>query len=220
MAENWRFGLFWQEWFFYIKGRIKELINSGGIKIFPREIDESLMNHPKIYQAVTFSIPHETLGEEVGAAVILKKNKKATEKEIKTYLLKKNAVYKVPKKIFFIDKIPGRSTGKLQRIGLYDIFKKQINVKVIDSRLNHTQRVILDIWRNVLNNKSIGINDNFFEIGGDSLKLAEVSVKLGKNGNKLDVKTILNYPTIRELSKVIKINWTYTRQNYLQGGEK
>ena len=101
-----------------ITGRLKEIINRGGEKISPREVDEILMEHPAVLQVVTFAIPHEKLGEEVGAIVVLREGKSADEKDIRGFAAQKLADFKVPKKIIFMDEIPKGATGKLQRIGL------------------------------------------------------------------------------------------------------
>jgi oxalate---CoA ligase len=106
------------EGYISITGRLKEIINRGGEKISPREVDEILMEFPAVAQVVTFAIPHDKLGEEVGAVVVLKEGKTATEREIRDFAEKRLANFKVPKKIIFKDEIPKGATGKLQRIGL------------------------------------------------------------------------------------------------------
>ena len=97
---------------------MKEIINRGGEKISPKEIDEILVSHPNVAEAVTFSIKHAKLGEDIGAALVLIDNKKTTKKELQEYLKKKIAVFKIPRKILFLDELPKGSTGKIQRIGL------------------------------------------------------------------------------------------------------
>ena len=101
-----------------LTGRLKEIINRGGEKISPREVDEVLMDHPAVAQVVTFGMPHDKLGEEVAAAVVLREGKTATEHEIRAFVATKLADFKVPKKILIMDEIPKGATGKLQRIGL------------------------------------------------------------------------------------------------------
>jgi len=101
-----------------ITGRLKEIINRGGEKISPREVDEVLMDHPAVAQVVTFGMPHEKLGEEVAAVVVPRKGGQAPEREIRDFASEKLADYKVPKKILFMDELPKGATGKLQRIGL------------------------------------------------------------------------------------------------------
>jgi acyl-CoA synthetase (AMP-forming)/AMP-acid ligase II len=101
-----------------ITGRLKEIINRGGEKVSPREVDEVLMDHPAVAQVVTFAIPHDKLGEEVGAVVVLREGAKATDRELRDFVGLRLADYKVPRKIVFMDEIPKGATGKLQRIGL------------------------------------------------------------------------------------------------------
>jgi len=106
------------EGYLRISGRLKEMINRGGEKVSPLEVDVVLMDHPAVQLALTFGVQHETLGEEVAAAVVLKEGKTATEREIRDFAEKHLAHYKVPHKIVFVTELPRGPTGKLQRIGL------------------------------------------------------------------------------------------------------
>ena len=101
-----------------ITGRLKEIINRGGEKISPREIDEVLMDHDAIAQVVTFALPHDKLGEDVAAIVVLREGAEADERAIRDFAASRLASFKVPRKILFMDEIPKGATGKLQRIGL------------------------------------------------------------------------------------------------------
>ncbi len=101
-----------------ITGRLKEIINRGGEKVSPREVDEVLMDHPAVAQVVCFGMPHPKLGEEVAAVVVLREGQAATERELQQFVAGRAADFKVPKKILFMDEIPKGATGKLQRIGL------------------------------------------------------------------------------------------------------
>jgi acyl-CoA synthetase (AMP-forming)/AMP-acid ligase II len=94
-------------------GRIKELINRGGEKISPREIDEVLLAHPAVAEAVCFGVPHPTWGEEVAAAVVLREP--ATEAELLAFCRDRLADYKRPRQIHITDTIPRTATGKIQR---------------------------------------------------------------------------------------------------------
>ncbi|WP_298830178.1 acyl--CoA ligase [uncultured Piscinibacter sp.] len=101
-----------------ITGRLKEIINRGGEKISPREVDEILMDHPAVAQVVCFGMPHPKLGEEVAAVVVLRDGQQATERELQEFVAQRAADFKVPKKVLFMPEIPKGATGKLQRIGL------------------------------------------------------------------------------------------------------
>jgi acyl-CoA synthetase (AMP-forming)/AMP-acid ligase II len=106
------------EGYLSITGRLKEIINRGGEKISPREVDEVLMDHPAVAQVVTFAMPHDKLGEDVAAAVVLKEGASASEKELRAFVGDRLADFKVPRRIVLLDEIPKGATGKLQRIGL------------------------------------------------------------------------------------------------------
>jgi len=101
-----------------LTGRLKELINRGGEKISPLEIDTVIMDHPAIAQVVTFGMPHDKLGEDVAAAVVLREGAACEERELRAFVSSRLADFKVPRKIVFLTEIPKGATGKLQRIGL------------------------------------------------------------------------------------------------------
>ena len=96
-----------------LKDRIKELINRSGEKISPAEIDEALLSHPAVEEAVAFGVPHPTHGEEPAAAVVL--GSEATERDLVAHCRQSLAPFKVPRKIHIVDSIPRTATGKVQR---------------------------------------------------------------------------------------------------------
>ena len=87
----------------------------------PLEIDDKIMQHESIFQAITFPIAHKILGEEIAAAVVLKNNHQLNAEELKKFLSNKIASFKIPQKIIFVDEIPKGKTGKLKRLGLAKI---------------------------------------------------------------------------------------------------
>jgi acyl-CoA synthetase (AMP-forming)/AMP-acid ligase II len=99
-----------------LTGRIKELINRGGEKISPLEIDDVLLRHPAVAEALAFAVPHATLGEEVHAAVVLRPEATATEQEMRDHCAATLADFKVPRRIHMLEALPRGATGKLQRI--------------------------------------------------------------------------------------------------------
>ncbi len=111
-------GAFDDEGYLSLTGRLKEIINRGGEKVSPLEVDGVLSAHPSIAQVVTFALPHPKLGEEVAAAVVLKDGAEVSEAEIREFASERVAAFKVPRKIVILDEIPKGATGKLQRIGL------------------------------------------------------------------------------------------------------
>jgi acyl-CoA synthetase (AMP-forming)/AMP-acid ligase II len=111
-------GVLDEDGYLRLTGRLKELINRGGEKVSPLEVDEVLMDHPSVAQVVTFGMPHDKLGEEVAAAVVLREGKTATDRELRDFCAGRLADFKVPRKIVLLAEIPKGATGKLQRIGL------------------------------------------------------------------------------------------------------
>ncbi|MBS0562659.1 MAG: AMP-binding protein, partial [Proteobacteria bacterium] len=106
------------EGYLRLTGRLKEIINRGGEKISPIEVDTIVMDHPAVAQCLTFALPHAMLGEEVAAAVVLREGHAATDHELHDFASKHLASFKVPRKWVFLDEIPKGATGKLMRIGL------------------------------------------------------------------------------------------------------
>ncbi len=101
-----------------LTGRLKELINRGGEKFSPLEIDHVLMEHPAVQQVVTFAMPHHKLGEDVAAAVVIREGMSASERELRDFAAKHLAEFKVPRRIVIVREIPKGATGKLRRMEL------------------------------------------------------------------------------------------------------
>ncbi|QSZ31647.1 hypothetical protein DSL72_001214 [Monilinia vaccinii-corymbosi] len=114
----------------FITGRIKELINKGGEKISPIELDNVLARHPAISEAVSFAIPDEMYGQDVGVAIVLKPDQKLTASDLKKWITDKVAKFKVPKQVFFTDVMPKTATGKVQRRIVADTMLKQAKAKL------------------------------------------------------------------------------------------
>ena len=165
--------------YLFLRGRIKEIINRGGEKISPQEVDEVLMEHPAIDRVVTFAAPHTLLGEDVGVAIVLKPNATATEPEIKEFVAGKLADFKVPRVVIFLDEMPTGATGKLQRIGL----AQTLGLQATDPNVPRPKFIapytpieitLAAIWSKILGIKEIGTQDNFFQLGGDSILAAQI----------------------------------------------
>lgn len=198
--------------YLYITGRLKEIINRGGEKIAPREVDEVLLSHPSVSQALAFPTPHQTLGEDVAAVVVLRPGEKASERELQDHVAAQLADFKVPRQIVFRDALPEEAGGKLKRanlaqaLGLADAAAKSLPVTNSEFSLPRTpeEELIASIWEEVLRVEQIGIHDDFFELGGDSVLAAQALVR-GNQALGLDL-TFLDFygsPTIAKLSAAI-----------------
>ncbi|HEX8985756.1 MAG TPA: amino acid adenylation domain-containing protein [Bryobacteraceae bacterium] len=162
-----------EDGYLFISGRTKEIINRGGEKIAPREVDEVLLEHPAVAQALAFALPDMRLGEDVGAAVVLRPGSAVTEFELREFAARKLSDFKVPRRIVFLDEIPKGPTGKPQRIGLaakLDLQEPDRSgaATFLEPR-TAAEELVCGLWRGVLAKDSIGVLDNFFELGGDSV---------------------------------------------------
>jgi acyl-CoA synthetase (AMP-forming)/AMP-acid ligase II/acetyltransferase-like isoleucine patch superfamily enzyme/acyl carrier protein len=201
-------GRFDDENYLFLTGRLKELINRGGEKIAPREVDEALLEHPDVAQALTFALPHPTLGEDVAAAIVLKPGATATESAIREFAAARLADFKVPNELVLLEEIPKGPTGKPQRIGLADKLADRLNAKrqqnFVAARTSVESRLI-DIWKDILKLDRIGIRDNFYSIGGDSLATAVLMTAVeAQFGRDVPVDSFLKSPTIENLSKLLE----------------
>src|ERR1700752_4780599 len=104
-----------EDGYFYIVDRKKEMITRGGYNVYPREIEEVLYEHPAVAEAAVVGIPHDSLGEEVGAAVALKPGATADPDALRDYVKARVAAYKYPRQIWLVDELPKGSTGKVQK---------------------------------------------------------------------------------------------------------
>jgi long-chain acyl-CoA synthetase len=102
-----------QDGYFFIVDRKKDLIIRGGYNVYPRELEEVLYAHPSVREAAVIGVPHASLGEEVGAAVVLKEGEQLTTEEVREYMKQRVAAYKYPRVIWFLDELPKGATGKV-----------------------------------------------------------------------------------------------------------
>jgi acyl-CoA synthetase (AMP-forming)/AMP-acid ligase II/alpha-ketoglutarate-dependent taurine dioxygenase/acyl carrier protein len=173
-----------EDGYLFITGRLKEIINRGGEKISPREVDEVLIDHPAVARVVTFAVADPKLGEDVAAVVVLKPGTHATERELREHAFKRLADFKVPRQIVFRDEIPQGATAKAVRIGLAE--KLGVTAIVAPEPGKHDyvaprtelETKIAGLWREVLGLERVGATDNFFEVGGDSVLAAQLLARV------------------------------------------
>jgi acyl-CoA synthetase (AMP-forming)/AMP-acid ligase II/acyl carrier protein len=186
--------------YLFITGRLKEIINRGGEKISPAEIDRALLDHPAVAEAVVFPIPHPTLGEDLAAAVVPAKQAAALEDELQQFLASRLARFKVPQRIIIVDHIPRSATGKIQRNALAEQLAQQFREDSAAPAAPLDQ-VVADIYQEVLGLEKIGSADNFFSLGGDSLRATQVLSRVrAKFHINMPMATIFRKPTVTELA--------------------
>jgi hypothetical protein len=205
-------GYFDSEGYLFLNGRFKELINRAAVKISPREVDEALLDHSSVEQAVTFAIPDPRLGEDVGAAVVLKKGLCSTERELREFAARTLSDFKVPRRIFIVEKIPKGPTGKLQRIGMAkklglsgpDDASSERQIDFVGPRTALESR-LAEIWADVLRLPIVGVYNDFFALGGDSILAAQLLTRVSQAMQvELSLIRFIEAPTIAAQAMVIE----------------
>jgi len=199
-----------EEGYLFIQGRLKELINRGGEKISPREIDEVLLRHPAVRQAVAFAVPHPTLGEDVAAAIVLWDGQTLSAQELRQYAAAYLADFKVPRQVVFVQEIPKGATGKIQRIGLAEKLKPELEaLKTRETAgaaatLTPLETELLSIWQQVLE-KQIGVQDDFLTLGGESIQAARILTRVNERyGTHLQINDIFTTSTVALMAELLQ----------------
>jgi acyl-CoA synthetase (AMP-forming)/AMP-acid ligase II len=188
------------EGYLYITGRLKEIINRGGEKIAPREVDEVLLNYPGVRQAVAFAVVHPTLGEDLAAAIVGADGHALNESELRAFAAKHLPAFKVPSRIVFLKEIPKGPTGKIQRIGLGDRLAQELSV-VYEAAQGATESLVVTAFEQVLRREGVGRRDNFFFLGGESLRGMQVTSRLSESlGVEIPAFLLFRFPTAAELA--------------------
>jgi len=212
-------GRFDTEGYLFITGRIKEIINRGGEKIAPREVDEVLIQHPAVAQAIAFAVPHPTLGEDIAAAIVLNKNAAVTESEIREFAASRLADFKVPSQVVIVAEIPKGPTGKLQRIGLAEKLAVELKGNFVAPE-NSLEKDLAEIWKDLLNLEQVGVSDNYYALGGDSLTTAAMmSIIENRFGRTIPLESFLSSPTIQTITKLLLEKESSTSDASLMTGQ-
>jgi acetyltransferase-like isoleucine patch superfamily enzyme/acyl carrier protein len=201
-------GRFDSDGYLFLTGRLKEIIIHGGEKIAPVEVDEVLTRHPAVAQAVTFAVPHPTLGEDVAAAIVLKRDAQVAESELRDFAASRLAAFKTPKQLLFVDEIPKGPTGKLQRIGLADKLAPLLALKreanFVSARTS-VEEEVAEIWQKLLKADRVGVRDTFNALGGDSLSMATMILEVEQHFKvKVPIDSFLKSPTVETLVQIIR----------------
>ncbi|HTZ02607.1 MAG TPA: condensation domain-containing protein [Xanthobacteraceae bacterium] len=197
-------GFFDGDGYLFLVGRSREMINRGGEKVTPREVDEALLEHPAVAEAVTFAVPHPTLGEDVAAAVVLRPGAEASAQDIRQFAAARLAAFKVPRQIVFPKALPKSATGKVNRIGL----AAKLGVADAAPGESYTaprtplENALAGIWSAVLGRDRVGIYDDFFALGGDSLSAAQALTGIYDVMQlKVEVSGLFDAPTVAEMAE-------------------
>lgn len=199
----------------FVIGRLKEMINRGGEKVLPGEVDAALAAHPAVKDAAAFAVPHPTLGEGVACAVVLRDavNEPVSALELRRFAARRLASYRVPHRICFVEKIPRGELGKPQRWELAQRLGGQTGgkhqVEEI-ARLREARGPVFarlhELWKHVLDRDDLGLDEDFFDAGGDSLTamnmLIEADLCLGSE-TAAQAASFLDEPTLEHLTSLV-----------------
>jgi len=193
-------GVLDDEGYLSLTGRLKEIINRGGEKIAPREIDEVLLSHPDVREAVAFAVGHATLGESIAAAVVPRDGKSVSEFDVREFAMRHLPDFKVPTRIVIVTEIPKGPTGKLQRTELANRLVPELTV-AYEAPAEGLEQLSATIFAQVLQLNRVGRSDNFFALGGDSIRAMQVVARLIKAlGLEIPSTTLFHHPTPASLA--------------------
>jgi acyl-CoA synthetase (AMP-forming)/AMP-acid ligase II/thioesterase domain-containing protein/acyl carrier protein len=159
-----------------VVGRTKEIINRGGEKISPYDVEKVLLRHPAVREAAVFAVPHPRLGESVAAAVVLNDGAAATSSALIEFLHDRLAPFQMPRQVHILGSLPKGATGKISRALLSSTYGEQPRDSVRPDEPLQIQ--IAEIWQRILKRDDIGIDEDFFDAGGDSLQATEMLLEL------------------------------------------
>lgn len=211
-AEAFRYGWFHTgdvgmidgDGYLFLNGRIREMINRGGEKISPSEIETVLSEHPAIAQAVAFGVPHPVLGEDVAVAVVVREPGSLTENEVRQYTAERLVDFKVPRQVVFVDEIPRGPAGKVKRLGLSDALGLAAKTGDHVAPRNQDERRLSAIWARVLRLERVGIRDDFSSLGGDSLSGVRLLAAVEKEfGRALPLEALVVISTVEAMARTL-----------------
>jgi amino acid adenylation domain-containing protein len=190
--------------YLFIVGRIKEVINRGGQKVSPFEVEEALLSHPDVLEAGAFAVPHERLGENVAAAVVLRPNSSTSTRELRDFAAKRLARYKVPGLIRVVPEIPKGASGKIRRSALAEAFSllpKADEREPTSLPRSELETQLASIWAELLELGQIGVDQDVFALGADSLTVTQLFSRLRERFDvALSFEDIFDNPTVAALA--------------------
>lgn len=190
--------------YLFIVGRMKEVIKRGGLSVYPAEIDDALCCFDYIAEAVTFAVPHTSLGEDVVSAVVARAGVAIDVNKVRASLAERLSTYKVPSAVLAVTSIPKNETGKIVRRHVASVLAPMIE-PCGEPAATSSERALLEVWQQVLGRADIGVTDNVFLHGADPLRASVAADLIG--ASRLwapSVKDLLAAPTVREQAREVQ----------------
>lgn len=209
------YGRFLSDGYIEFLGRIDNQVKVRGFRVELKEIESQLLNYEGIKEAIVINRVDENENKYLCAYVVSDKNLKS--KDLRNYLAKSLYDYMIPTYFVQLEKIPLTLNGKVDINKLSEMCKSLKKEEEYLPPRNYIEEKLVEIWGIVLGENNIGISDDFFNLGGDSIKAIQVASRLYKYGLKLDVKDLFQYHSISELSNYIKVNTIIAKQESIEG---
>jgi acyl-CoA synthetase (AMP-forming)/AMP-acid ligase II len=186
--------------YLFITGRLRELINRGGVKVSPSEVDLAFLQHPAVREAATFAVPHPSLGEDVVTAIALHERGSMSVEALRAYALQQLPPFKVPSSVVLVDELPRNSTGKVSRAALQDRLSDELRADYVEPR-NEEEALVAAIFAELFERPRVGAFDHYFRLGGDSLRAAQVLARVvDLCGVEMPMQALFESPTVAEFA--------------------
>jgi oxalate---CoA ligase len=190
-----------EDGFLTLQGRISDLINRGGEKIAPLDVESVALLHPDVREAAAYGVPHQRLGENVAMAVVLEPGAAVTASDLRNFVRDRLPAFKVPQRIDIVEALPRNNTGKVLKSSLRDLFTSGGSSHAPPEAPLEFE--IAEVWKRLLKNNQIGIDDDFFESNGDSLLAEQMLLEIESIINhQIPVSALSKASTIRGLAAI------------------
>jgi acyl-CoA synthetase (AMP-forming)/AMP-acid ligase II/acyl carrier protein len=189
--------------YLFLAGRFRELVDRGGFKVSPAEVDAALMRHPDLADAASFGVPHPRLGEDLAAAVVLRAGHAVAPQQLREFALSELAPHKVPTSFLFVAALPRNARRKVDRAALARDHAAALRREFVAPRTAE-EALVAASFAAVLGIELVSVGDNFFALGGDSLRGAQAIVRIGDAlGVGLAVSNLFRWPVVGDLAAAI-----------------
>jgi amino acid adenylation domain-containing protein len=186
-------------------GRTDQQVKIRGFRIELAEIENHLVKHDQIKEALVIARQGTAADKYLCAYIVPAKEKELSPLQLRKFLQDRLPGYMIPAYFIFLDGFPLTPNGKIQRQALPDPGTEYPGTDVqLAAPRNAVEEKLVEIWAAVLNRNNVGIDDDFFVVGGDSIKAIQVASRMNKASYKVDIKDIYQYPTISELAPIVR----------------
>jgi acyl-CoA synthetase (AMP-forming)/AMP-acid ligase II len=202
-----------------LTGRTTDVINRGGFKVPPLEVEDVLVRHPDVAAAAALGVPHPTLGEDLVAAVVVRVGANVLSRDLRDFAIANLAPHKVPTEIRILPELPRTPLGKVRRAVLAELFSAAVDhtpIQATGHERSEIEILVADIFALVLERPVRDLRSNFFTLGGDSLRGALVVARVNAaTGSTLTPSDLFRRPTVAEFAEEASASATSSKGSAL-----